>query len=215
MKSTLQTLRALAAVTILGSCAAQAAIIFDNFGPGDATAVSGRIVQGPDVGTVGDVDQAVRITLDGGAQVILSSLTMAVAAVQGGDGSLILQIRNDIAGAPGDIVYQLAKAVTHGSPTFFTILPMIGPLDSGTYWFIANGSNTFDGSWAFNSTGDQGITAGRTNGNPWNVRPIEDRYAIRLEGRYVNPVPEPSSMLQLGGGAIALILFARKWRLAR
>ncbi|MCX6590422.1 MAG: PEP-CTERM sorting domain-containing protein [Acidobacteria bacterium] len=212
MKSTLQTVRALAALTIIGTSAAQAAIIFDNFGPGDATAPGGRLVQGPDVGTIGDVDQAVKIRI-GASPVFLTMVTMAVSSIQGSDGILVIGIRSDAAGSPGALLFG---GVVPGMalPTVSTSPKML--LSANTdYWFSIDATDTFDGSWAFNSTGDQGITAGRTNGNPWNVRPIEDRYAIRLEGRFVNPVPEPSSMLQLGGGAIALIVLARKWRLAR
>ncbi len=213
MKSTLQTVRALAALTIIGTSAAQAAIIFDNFGPGDATAPGGRLVQGPDVGTIGDVDQAIKLRF--ATPVILSSATVAVSAVQGGDGDVAFEIWTDVGGVPGVQILGIGSSITSGVPTFTVPLFGLQYQANTDYWFVVNSKNTFDGSWAFNSTGDQGITAGRTNGNPWNVRPIEDRYAIRLEGRFVNPVPEPSSMLQLGGGAIALIMLGRKWRLAR
>lgn len=212
MKVAVQAARVLVAVITLGQFTAQGGIIFDNFGPGDVTAVSGRIVQGPAVGTIGDVDQAVRIRM-GAAHVLLNKLTMAVAAVQGGDGAVTVEIRQDAAGAPGLLVYQLAKPVSYGTPLITTALPLIGLLAANTdYWFVANGTGTFDGSWAFNSIGDQGITAGRANGNPWNVRPIESRYAIRLEGTYSSPVPEPKSMWMFGGGAIALITLAKRLR---
>lgn len=215
MKFFTRPVRALCVIATMGWLTAQGGIIFDNFGPGEATAVSGRVVQGPDVGTIGDVDQAVKIRM-GGAYAELTMLWMGVAAVQGGSGGFQMDIREDAAGQPGALIHSAPMIVFDLPPNYIrSWIPGIVLAPNTDYWFIANGLDTFDGSWAFNSTGDQGITAGRSNGNPWNVRPIEDRYAIRLEGNLRNPVPEPSSMLQLGGGAIALIVLARKWRLAR
>jgi hypothetical protein len=54
-----------------------------------------------------------------------------------------------------------------------------------------DGQTTFDGSWNFNSVGDVGPTAGRSDGFPWNLRPQDDRMALRVEG---NAVPEPASL---------------------
>ena len=67
---------------------------------------------------------------------------------------------------------------------------------------IADGRDTYDGSWTFNTTGDMGFTAGRTNNGPWNLRPIdEERLSLRVEGE----VPEPTSLALFGMGAIGLL----------
>jgi len=71
-----------------------------------------------------------------------------------------------------------------------------------TYWVIADAQTTFDGSWNFNSTGDLGNTAGRSNNGPWDLRVNDDRMALRVQGTLV---PEPASLAVIAG-MLGLIL---------
>ena len=74
------------------------------------------------------------------------------------------------------------------------------------YWIIADAEEAFRGSWNFNSVGDNNLTAGQSEPNPWNVRsPDEARFAMRIEG----VVPEPSTLAM---GVFSLLAMAPQRR---
>ncbi len=223
MKLTAHAVRAFATAFALGSLAAQGAIIFDNFGPGDSTAAFGRAVQGPDVTLLDHpLREAVKINV-GSSPVVLQKITVAVGVVQNvgvfqeGFGQLLLQAWTDNGGVPGNNIRSVGFYVGTTTPTVWFDFPPNYIAANSDIWVIASGFDTYNGSWAFNNTGDQGITAGKTGSvsDPWTVRPIGLRYALRVEGDIENPTPEPGSMAMFGSGAIALIAMARRVRLSR
>lgn len=189
-------------IAVLASClmaltsACQAATIFNNLGPGDTFSVGGRVVQGPDVGTIGDVNQGSSFTV-GSTDHYLTSLTLGISVMnppQDGPGPIDIVLAADAGGAPGAALRTLPTNV--GSPGD----QLVTVVDDGsllldantTYWVLMDGEGEFNGSWRFNVTGDMGLTAGQTEPNPWNPRAPEERYALRVEGRAA--VPEPGTM---------------------
>lgn len=186
---------ATALATLVG--AADAAVIFNNFGPGDEFSVGGRVVQGPDVGTIADINQASSFTV-GPANYQMTSVSLGINIMnppQDGPGPLDVVIAADAGGVPGATLRTLSTNVVAVGEQVVS-LPDDGTLEliaNTTYWVIADGEGEFNGSWRFNTTGDIGLTAGQTEPNAWNPRAAEERYALRVEGRI--GVPEPGTAI--------------------
>ncbi len=176
---------------------AEAAVIFSNFGPGDSFSSSGRIVQGPGVGTIGDVNQGSTFTV-GPASAFLTSVSLGVGvngAPSVGTGPIDVIIAADAGGSPGATLRTLSMNLGLTGDQVVT-LPDDGSLElsaNTTYWVLMDGKGNFNGGWRFNDTGDIGLTAGQSEPNPWNVRIDDERYALRVEGRLA--IPEPTAGL--------------------
>jgi hypothetical protein len=192
-----------AALFTVAPSSARGDIVFNNFGAADAFGNSGRLLQGESVGTIGDVDQAVSFTVGGSPyNLTLVSLGINIGGPGVNTGLLDVEIWSNAAGLPGaalDVVTlnvnsqgkQIVTANFGGSPQ----------LSAGTtYWIVADARTTLDGGWNFNSTGDVGNTAGRSDNGPWSLRVDDDRMALRVEGTLV---PEPASVAMLGLAAAA------------
>ncbi len=207
ISGTLLLLAALAATS-------RADIVFNNFGAGDSFSASGRIIQGESVGTIGNVDQAAAFTV-GAIPARLTGITLGIG-VDGppntGTGPLDIILAADAAGSPGAALRTLPLNVNStGDQT-------VSVSDGGTlvlaanttYWVIADGKTTFDGAWRFNNIGDVGLTAGRSNLGAWNLRPDDDRYAFRVEGRPA--VPEPATIFLCATALAGLASGVRRQR---
>lgn len=199
------------AVTAVCSCS-HAAVIFNNFDAADDFQNGGRILEGPDVGSIGDVNQANFFTM-GPDSHSMTSISLGLWVNDSptiGTGLLNVVIAADDGGSPGAALRTLPINVNSTGKQIVTV-PDDGSfvLNANTnYWIIADGEEEFRGSWLFNSIGDNGLTAGQTEGNPWNVRsPDLPRYAMRIEGR----VPEPSTLLL---AAVCMLGFTRRRRRA-
>ena len=194
-------------VIVAAATSAQAVVIFSNFGPFNAFGDSGRLVQGPDVNTIGDVDQAVKFTVGAGSPFDLTSATLGIHAVSSpapGTGPVSVQLATDTNGVPGAVLAATTVNVNAtGKQTITANFGGLQQLNANTsYWVIMDGEGTFDGSWNFNSIGDMGPTAGRSDGFPWNLRPDDTRMALRVEG---NVVPEPAALGLVATAAVALL----------
>jgi hypothetical protein len=181
------------------SSAARADIVFSNFGPFDAFANSGRLVQGPAVGTIGDVNQAAAFTV-GSLSYALTSLELGISTggPSPGTGPIDVVLAADAAGLPGAALRVFPLNVNVSGKQIITAADDGSfQLDANTtYWVIADGEGSFDGGWYINSIGDTGPNAGQTEGNPWNLHGVNDeRYALRVQGRPV--VPEPAAIALL------------------
>jgi hypothetical protein len=214
-----QQLSLLLAAAALGTLSASADIIFDNFGPGDSFSATGRILEGENVGQIADVDQAASFTV-GSESYFLTTITLGIGVDQppnAGAGPLGILIAADDSGVPGMILQEVEELIlVTGDQTVTAAFPGTLLLDANTtYWVIADGRDEFNGAWRFNEVGDTGDTAGRSNGNPWNLRPDDVRYAFRVEGRVADipVIPEPGAGAAVGAALFGMGLYT--WRRSR
>ena len=201
-------LTAMIAVSLFS--AARADIIFNNFGAGDAFGNSGLLLQGPAVGTIGDVNQAAAFTI-GATDVFLTSVQLGINAVEQGPGTgpIDVKLAANAGGLPGATLQSsLVNVNVTGKQVISAAYNGTLQLSANTtYWVVADTEGTFDGGWNFNTTGDTGLTAGQTEGNPWNLHAPDQRFAFRVQGRLV---PEPASILLVACGVIAVVVCVRR-----
>ena len=195
-----------ALVAILSTSTANAAIVFSNFGPGDTFGNTGRVLEGPAVGSIGDVNQAASFTV-GPTDFMLTDVSLGIFVRDSpvvGTGPIDVLLAADAGGVPGATLRTLPINVNSTGKQVITVVDDGSQmLDANTtYWIVADAEGGFSGSWNFNSTGDIGPTAGQTEGFPWNPRPMDDRYALRVEGR---AVPEPASCVFLVLGSLGML----------
>ncbi len=152
--------------------AARADIIFNNFGAGDTFGNSGLLLQGPAVGTIGDVNQAAAFTV-GATDVILTSVQLGIntGGTGPGTGPIDVLLAANAAGLPGATLQSsLVNVNVSGKQVISAGYNGTLQLSANTtYWVVADTEGTFDGGWNFNTTGDTGLTAGQTEGNPWSL----------------------------------------------
>lgn len=192
-----------AASTILIVSVADAAIIFNNFGAGDSFGNSGLLLQGPAVGTIGDVNQAAAFSV-GPTPAMLTSIQLGISTGGPGPGTgpIDVVLTADAAGLPGA---TLQSSLVNVNVTGKQVIsaPYDGSLllaANTTYWVVADAEGTFDGGWNFNTTGETGATAGQTEGFPWNLHDADQRFAFRVQGELV---PEPGSLILCASGVVA------------
>ena len=191
-----------------------AAIVFNNFGPGDSFLGGGFLLQGPSVGSIGDVNQAAAFTV-GPTGAYLTGIDIGVTAGGPGPstGPIDIILAADAAGLPGaalqNMIVNVAmtgqQVASAGYPGTLLLAP------NTTYWVVADAEGSFDGSFGWNGIGDNGPTAGQSEGFPWNLHTPGLRFAIRVEGRLV-PEPVSSTLLVSGVAGIALCVRRRSGR---
>jgi PEP-CTERM motif len=201
-----------AALTISLVSVANADIVFNNFGAGDAFGNSGLLLQGPAVGTIGDVNQAAAFTV-GPTGAMLTSIQLGISTGGPGPGTgpIDVLLAADAAGLPGA---TLRSSLVNVNMTGKQVIsaPFDGSLllaANTTYWVVADAEGTFDGGWYLNTTGNTGPTAGQTEGFPWNLHAADQRFAFRVQGRLV---PEPASLVLSASGVIAVLACGRRRR---
>ncbi len=192
----------LAALAVIPVSAARADIIFDNFGPGDSFGVVGRILEGENVNMIADVDQAASFVV-GADGYLLTQISLGINVRSSpaiGTGPLDVILAADDGGLPGLTLQSFTIDVgATGNQVVTAAYPGTLLLEPGTtYWVIADARDTFDGAWNYNSIGDMGPTAGRSNLGAWNPHVPGERYAFRVEGRLVDVVV-PESEFALAG----------------
>lgn len=187
-----------------------AAVVFNNFGPGDSFLGGGLILQGPGAGNIGDVNQAAAFTV-GPTGAYLTGIDIGITAGGPGPstGPIDIVLAADAAGLPGAALQNSIVNVTMtgqqiasaGYPGTLLLAP------NTTYWVIADAEGSFDGGWDFNNIGETGPTAGQSEGFPWSLHNPNQRFAFRVEGRLI---PEPVSSLLVVSGVAGMALGFRR-----
>jgi hypothetical protein len=214
---------ALAALVIATSAAtANADTIFNNFLPGNTFSEAGRLLQGPDVHNIGDVDQAVAFTV-GPQDYFLTSVLLGLSVSGAGSpfdgtGPLKVEIASDLGGLPGSVLLSIDTMVVQ-PPTHQVVTvtsPGVLKLSANTtYWVIANTQGLFDGAWNYPdyNNPDAGPTAGRSNNGAWSLhaQPNDGRMALQVNGFLDrSSVPDDgASWALLGAGVCGLMVFSR------
>lgn len=199
------------AVVITAFCStSHADVVFNNFGPGDSFTGGGLILQGPGVGSIGDVNQAAAFTV-GPTGAYLTGIDIGITAGGPGPstGPIDIVLAADAAGLPGAALQNsIVNVTTTGQQIASAGYPgtlLLAP--NTTYWVIADAEGSFDGGWDFNSIGETGPTAGQSEGFPWSLHNPEQRFVFRVEGRLI---PEPVSSLLLMSGVAGMTLGFRR-----
>src|SRR5687767_3486954 len=114
MITTLRSASGLLAMLVVACCSTlRAEVLFNNFGPGDAFGNSGLLLQGPDVNTIGDVNQAAAFSMGQlGALLTSAQLGIGVGGPGPGTGPINVVIAADAAGLPGAALQSSLVNVT-------------------------------------------------------------------------------------------------------
>lgn len=204
-----------ALILVLSGVPARAVVIYDNFGLGDTYDQNAGATLSTGLPLGVDWDQGSAFALESvGMDYYLDTIDVAVGLVTGSN-ELDLWLMTDSAGEPGSIIESFHFSDEMGS--FGDLNPpltansLLNPLlEVGEqYWLIASvpGPNTW-AAWNYNSTGDVGLRAYRSDLGTWGVDEVTTN-AFRVTGTSV-PVSEPASIFLLGSGLIGLAVFSRK-----
>jgi hypothetical protein len=186
-----------AGLLMLSASAAQSAVVFDNFGPGDSYdssigwTISTEIIQGMGFSPV--------------SAGFLASIDIAAGTTGSPPTPYTLTLRADDAGVPGLVLETLNFPVTtsFGTNNAPTTAAAAGTtlLSPGTlYWLVASSPTGVNVPWHHNSTDDTGPRAFSVNGAPW-VATTSPRGAFRVT---VAQAPEPTTLALLGMGFAGL-----------
>ncbi len=199
-RSLIRTL-ALSAGVLSSAAAADADVIYSNFGPGDTYLlnIGETLSYGGPLG--GDAyEHAVPFTVMGG-DYFLDSAEVAIAHYFGPD-LVFADLRSDAGGSPGEVLETTRGAGT--SPPDMLAPPLLlafgGDLmleEGATYWLAIRTDRT-DAllGWAHNNVKDFGLRAWRVNEGPWNPvfgdpQTDTDRAVFRITA---TPVPGPGAL---------------------
>lgn len=202
-------------VTFLLAISAQAALIYDNGAPNSSS--GNEFTQWI---------QAEDFTLASPANIEAIRFWAFPSGGTGYAGSITWRVYNDVAGAPGAVLYSGSAAVTpvnEGPNAFggytqwrFDINTGTLALGAGTYWLgLHNGplSTTARANFYWQTTGANATSAGLEDIDPFDSGGWYNNgnhHAFQLYDAALGEIPEPSTLALMGAGLAALSLFRRR-----
>lgn len=211
MRIATNVILAMSVVLWFGRASLASTVAFDNLGPNDSYGSVGYIL-----GNSGFLNRSYAYA-DGfcpSSSGNLDELWLAMTSDYPSD-PLTLSLAADDSGLPGSVLWS--DTITSQLGQFGTILHLDhlnGPqLEAGcSYWLTAEGPSTQNHyhSWSIDGTGEIGDIAYSVNGGQWLMSSTDSQSL----GMKVGVVPEPSTFGLLAIGAIGLLGWTQRKRIA-
>lgn len=214
---------AVVVLVIISTCVAlpapaRADVLFNNFHPvnnGYLGNTGWTVSNGIDL--MVHLEQAAVFTVPAGDH-FLNSIELALGHLFGPN-VVHVTLRADANNAPGaaiqtvTVVDQINPMPTEPKNNFPPVVANFGGtsvLQGGTnYWVSLSSDTSVPNSWLawnYNTTGDLGLRAQRTDGGPWSTHTGDPRGAFRVNG---TPVPEPACAAAMLVATLGLTLRRR------
>jgi MYXO-CTERM domain-containing protein len=181
------------------AAAAQATVLFDNFGPGDTYDFG----IGWTIGDTADWQLGAGFVMNAGGSYSLDSVTASIRHIAGPN-FVTLSVYDTVGGLPGSLL-ETSSAMnlpahdgTPAPPTVFAFSGSTVLQDGQTYWVIASTDGPAGAwlAWNWNIAHALGLHAQRQGAGPWQVFTFEQS-VLRVEGTLV-PAPGALALLGLG-----------------
>ena len=190
----------------------QAATIVSTFGPADSfDAGSNWAISGPTNGFIIEQHLAAPFTPTSSFSFDSADLALFLSS---GLNQIQVVLMNDVGGLPGSAIETLTLGGIAGT-AIYSVNSVLNPiLNAGTpYWLagLPGGSDTIVG-WHLNDLGILGHVNSQPPPPGWNFIAGETREAFRVNG--TRHIPEPSTYLLFGLGALAMMVLRRRRKAA-
>jgi hypothetical protein len=199
------TVAALAAVGALAAGAADAAVIFSNFGPGDDFNRTGFGFNSHSTSTPGMVFTST-------ADADVSEIVIALANITGANNAVVSLWTKDLTTELGSWTVSVPDRVTNAPYAATTITGISGVhLDAGAQYVLeAGGPGNSYNYWLLNDTGDKGQSTTNVGTNPYITGYTRGAFEI------LSAVPEPDAwaMMIVGFAGVGATLRRRRIALA-